>query len=298
MLTHFFSGATFPAGDFFAAAPRGRSLTRCGPERRCLPPGWCFFCCGPARTGVVFFFFCCGPARTLTHSLWAGAISARPWCFFFFCCGPAEPGEPITKNVWCTTSGLKRPGGATAKKNTRRKAGEGEAPCRSPAFRRGRSTKKTPCVVCFLLWPRRKVAAPNGAQPKKTLCTPGDDSKKNLETNDTGTSKKGPQQKPKKKLTHCGPGPRCSLTSFPGRLFRLVFFFLLWPLFGRALFRGDFSGRARLFFFFLLRPRADARAWAKMPPAGVVFFLLLRPRPDRGGVSFCCGPAWRLTHSL
>ena len=42
-----------------------------------------FFCCGPARTGVVFFF-CCGPARTLTHSRWAGAISARPgWCFFF-----------------------------------------------------------------------------------------------------------------------------------------------------------------------------------------------------------------------
>ena len=51
-------------------------------------PGWCFFfllrpC--PDR----WCFFCCGPARTLTHSLWAGAISARPgWCFFF-CCGPA-----------------------------------------------------------------------------------------------------------------------------------------------------------------------------------------------------------------
>ena len=42
-----------------------------------------FFCCGPAadRGGV---FFCCGPAQTLTHSLWAGAISARfGWCFFF-----------------------------------------------------------------------------------------------------------------------------------------------------------------------------------------------------------------------
>ena len=70
---------------FFAAAPRGRSLTHCGPGWRCLPlAGVVFsFCCGPARTGVVFFF-CCGPARTLTHSLWAGAISARPgWCFFF-----------------------------------------------------------------------------------------------------------------------------------------------------------------------------------------------------------------------
>ena len=46
-------------------------------------PGWCFFLLRPHpdRGGV---FFCCGPARTLTHSLWAGAISARPgWCFFF-----------------------------------------------------------------------------------------------------------------------------------------------------------------------------------------------------------------------
>ena len=75
---------------FFAAATRGRSLTHCG-------PGWCL-----PLAGVVFFFllrprpdrggvfFCCGPAQTLTHSLWAGAISARfGWCFFF-CCGPAR----------------------------------------------------------------------------------------------------------------------------------------------------------------------------------------------------------------
>ena len=74
---------------FFAAAPRGRSLTHCGPGWRCLPLVLFFFCCGPARTGVVFFFFCCGPARTLTHSLWAGAISARPgWCFFFAAAPP------------------------------------------------------------------------------------------------------------------------------------------------------------------------------------------------------------------
>ena len=76
-----------------------------------------------------------------------------------------------------------------------------------------------------------------------------------------GTSKKGPQSK-KKRLTHCGPGPRCSLTSFPGRLFR--------P--GPA---GD---------FFLLRPRADAHSLFFVfccGPArtGVVFFLLW-PRPD------------------
>ena len=48
-------------------------------------PGWCLFFLlrGGAGPGWCFFF-CCGPARTLTHSLWAGAISARPgWCFFF-----------------------------------------------------------------------------------------------------------------------------------------------------------------------------------------------------------------------
>ena len=75
---------------FFAAAPRGRSLTHCGPGWRCLPLAGAvfFFCCGPTRTGVVFFF-CCGPARTLTHSRWAGAISARPgWCFFFAAAPP------------------------------------------------------------------------------------------------------------------------------------------------------------------------------------------------------------------
>ena len=90
--------------------------------------GVCFFCCGPARTGVVGFF-CCGPARTLTHSLWAGGISARPgWCpgCFFL--------------LW---------------------------PRAGAAFRRGRS-KKTP-------WVGR--GAQRGAT-KKTLCTPGDDSKK------------------------------------------------------------------------------------------------------------------------
>ena len=76
---------------FFAAAPRGRSLTHCGPGWRCLPlAGVVFFFLlrpRPDRGGV--FFFCCGPARTLTHSRWAGAISARPgWCFFFFAAAP------------------------------------------------------------------------------------------------------------------------------------------------------------------------------------------------------------------
>ena len=54
---------------FFAAAPRGRSLTHCGPGWRCLPlAGVVFsFCCGPARTGVVFFFAVAPPGRSLTH---------------------------------------------------------------------------------------------------------------------------------------------------------------------------------------------------------------------------------------
>ena len=76
---------------FFAAAPRGRSLTHCGPGWRCLPLAgvvFVFFAAAPPGPGWCFFF-CCGPARTLTHSLWAGAISSRPgWCFYF-CCGPA-----------------------------------------------------------------------------------------------------------------------------------------------------------------------------------------------------------------
>ena len=105
---------------FFAAAPRGRSLTHCGPGWRCLPLAgvvFVFFVAGRGRTGVVFFF-CCGPARTLTHSLWAGAISARPWWCFFFLLRPRRVFLDNNKNVWGTTSGLKRPGGATAKKKT------------------------------------------------------------------------------------------------------------------------------------------------------------------------------------
>ena len=81
---------TLGGAFFFAAAPRGRSLTHCGPGWRCLPlAGAVFFFSlrpRPDRGGV---FFCCGPARTVTHSRWAGAISARPgWCFFFFAAAP------------------------------------------------------------------------------------------------------------------------------------------------------------------------------------------------------------------
>ena len=124
-------------------------------------PAGVFFCCGPARTlthslrawaamppaGVVFFFAAAPPgpgwcfvfllwprpdAHSLTHC-GLGRFRQGPGgvSFFFFCCGPAEPGEPITKNVWCTTSGLKRPRGATAKK----KNTTSEAPCNSRVYK-------------------------------------------------------------------------------------------------------------------------------------------------------------------
>ena len=70
---------------FLAAAPRGRSLTHCGPGWRCLPlAGVVFsFCCGPARTGVVFFFLLW--PRPDAHSLtvgWGDFGKARVVFFF------------------------------------------------------------------------------------------------------------------------------------------------------------------------------------------------------------------------
>ena len=70
---------------FFAAAPRGRSLTHCGPGWRCLPLAGVvsFFCCGPARTGVVFFFWLW--PRPDAHSLtvgWGDFGKARVVFFF------------------------------------------------------------------------------------------------------------------------------------------------------------------------------------------------------------------------
>ena len=80
-----------PGWCFFLLRPRAdaHSLTAGLGGDASPSPGWCFvFAAAPPGPGWCFCFGC-GPARTLTHSLWAGAISARPgWCFFF-CCGPA-----------------------------------------------------------------------------------------------------------------------------------------------------------------------------------------------------------------
>ena len=72
MLTDFFSGATLPAGPgffFFAAAPRGRSLTHCGPGRRCLCAGVLFLLRPRPDRGGVFFWLWPGPNA---HSLTVG----------------------------------------------------------------------------------------------------------------------------------------------------------------------------------------------------------------------------------
>ena len=56
--------------SFFAAAPRGRSLTHCGPGWRCLPlAGVVFFFLLRPRPdrGGVFFFAVAPPGRSLTH---------------------------------------------------------------------------------------------------------------------------------------------------------------------------------------------------------------------------------------
>ena len=98
--------------------------------------------------------------------------------------------------------------GARAKKKWPRAGAERgfSFPCLSP----GPEQKKTPWVVFFcLLWPRRKVAAPNGAQQKKKhFAHPGPTAKNFLETNDAGHEQKGATTKKKHpgplKVTHFG----------------------------------------------------------------------------------------------
>ena len=70
---------------FFAAAPRGRSLTHCGPGRRCLPPGWCFLflAAAPPGPGWCFFFAVAPPGRSLTHCE-LGRFRQGPGSVFFF----------------------------------------------------------------------------------------------------------------------------------------------------------------------------------------------------------------------
>ena len=92
----------------FAAAPH--SLTAGLGGDASPSPGWCFFLLRPRPDrGGVFFFAVAPPGRSLTHG-GLGRFRQGPGGVFFFLLRP--------RRVWGTTSGLKRPGGATAKKKT------------------------------------------------------------------------------------------------------------------------------------------------------------------------------------
>ena len=77
---------------FVAAAPRGRSLTRCGPGWRCLPlAGVVFFflAAAPPGPGWCSFFAVAPPGRSLTHCGLRRFRQGPGGVFFFFFCGPA-----------------------------------------------------------------------------------------------------------------------------------------------------------------------------------------------------------------
>ena len=101
---------------------------------------------------VVFFFFALAPCRLPTGLLlplpFAGAAAKKktPWVFFFFLLWPragAQRGFSF------------------------------------PCLSLGPEQKQTPWVVFFfLLWPAERSRRPTERNKKKTLCTPGADSKK------------------------------------------------------------------------------------------------------------------------
>ena len=118
----FFAGARakkkHPGWCFVFCCGPVRTLTHSLRAWVAMPPprrGGVFFCCGPARTGVVFFFLLwpCPDAHSLTVG-WGDFGKAR--VVFFFLLRPRRVFLDNSKKVWGTTSGLKRPGGATAKK--------------------------------------------------------------------------------------------------------------------------------------------------------------------------------------
>ena len=129
MLTHFFSGATFPAGPgcFFLLRPRAdaHSLTAGlggDASRRgggflfaAAPPGpgWCFFLLWPSPDAHSFTvgWGDFGPARPSPARPGTGGV-------FFFLLRPRRTRRANNKNVWCTTSGLKNPAGPQQKKKT------------------------------------------------------------------------------------------------------------------------------------------------------------------------------------
>ena len=259
---------------FFAAAPRGRSLTHCGPGWRCLPPAGAvfFFLLRPRPDrGGVFFFAVAPPGRSLTHG-GLGRFRQGPGGVFFL----LRPRRVFLDNS------KKCLGYYIGSKKTRR----GHSfPCLSPG---PEQKKNTLGGVFFLLWPRagfqRGFSFP--------CLSPGPQQKKHpgwcffLLWPHAGFQRgfsfpclsPGPQQK-KNTLGgvfffYCGPARtlthslRAWVAMPPPR--RGGVFFLLQP-------RPDRCG-----VFFLLWPRPDAHSltvgWGDFGKARVVFFFLLRPR--------------------
>ena len=103
---------------FFAAAPRGRSLTHCGAWVAMPPPrrGGVFFLLRPRpdRGGVFFLLWPRPDAHSLTVG-W-GDFGKAPVVFFFFLLRPRRVFLDNSKKCLGYYIGLKRPGGATAKK--------------------------------------------------------------------------------------------------------------------------------------------------------------------------------------
>ena len=82
-------------------------------------PGWCFFfLLRPRPDRGVFFFAVAPPGRSLTQLTVGWGDFGKARVVFFFLLRPRRVFLDNNKNVWGTTSGLKRPGGATAKKKT------------------------------------------------------------------------------------------------------------------------------------------------------------------------------------
>ena len=151
MLTHFFSGATFPGGVFvFAAAPRGRSLTHCGPGRRCLPPGWCsFFAAAPPGPGWCFFFLLW--PRPDAHSLTVGwGDFGKALVFFFFLLRPRRTRRANNKKCLVYYIGSKKTRRGHSKKNTTSEAVEEGSPEFGVWEREGKRLSWL-CFVCSFL---------------------------------------------------------------------------------------------------------------------------------------------------
>ena len=259
---------------FFAAAPRGRSLTHCGPGWRCLPlAGAVFFFLlrpRPDRGGVFFLLWPRPDAHSLTVS-WGDFGKAR--VVFFFLLRPRRVFLDNSKKCLGYYIGSKktRPGhsfpclspGPEQKKNTL--GGVfffALAPCRLPTGLllplpfAGAAAKKHP-GWCFFFC-SGPVPASNGASP--SLAFRRGRSKKKNTLGGVFFFCCGPART----LTH-------SLRAWVLPLAGAVFFFLLRP-------RPDRGG----VFFFAVAPPGRSLTHGglgrfRQGPGGV-FFCLLRPR--------------------